>query len=121
MATRVSKATVTESQNNRNVDWNNIIFKPKAPKNYHSTEYFEFPEKWLRNEYQKTKEDVWLAGFYSEKKGYILNFVLSDGNQYSKPNSDHLKFMMPYKCKSTSYVRVHLNRKGYFGIVYLDK
>jgi hypothetical protein len=64
MVARVSKVTVTESQNNRTIDWNNIIFKPNALQNDHSTtQYFDFPEKWLRNEYQKTKEDVWLAGF----------------------------------------------------------
>ena len=86
-------------------------------------DYFEFPNKSMRNKYKITREDVWLAGFYSENIsvcGY-LNFVLSDGN-YTTPVTNQIRYIMPEKCKSPKYVRVHLSnrQKSIKGIAYLD-
>jgi hypothetical protein len=53
----------------RMIDWSKIKFKPMTHLPYKSIkEYFEFPDKLMRDEYQKTKKDVWLAGFYSKNK-----------------------------------------------------
>ena len=50
----------------RTVDWNNVIFKPIDQKTFYDRAYFEFPDRIMRDEYQRTKKDVWLAGFYRQ-------------------------------------------------------
>ena len=86
-------------------------------------DYFEFPNKSMREKYKITREDVWLAGFYSESNLGVeyLNFVLSDGN-YTTPVTNQIRYIMPEKCKSPKYIRVHLNKsqKSIKGIAYLD-
>ena len=52
-----------------------------------------------------------------------MNFVLSDGNHYTKPATDEIEHMLSDKCKSVRYVRVHFNNKFKLvkGIAYLDE
>jgi hypothetical protein len=106
------------------VDWSSIIFMPMTKPTSNRAEFFEFPNKSMRDEYQKTNKDVWLAGFYCKNTddSKYLNFVLSDGH-YTTPVTDQIRFIMPEECKSPRYVKVYLSESKMTveGIAYLDK
>jgi hypothetical protein len=104
-------------------------------------QFYEFPTPFMREYFQKTKEDVWLSGFFIDFDFELkFHFVLSNGWTTYKPDQvqqkkdkktvaikvDHGQFklfQMKKELKCPKTVKLYLSKKLGFlkGIVYLDK
>ncbi len=67
----------------RTIDWSKIRFENPTPGQTGGYKFYEFPTQFMREQFQKTKEDVWLAGFFINEKtfpevGFQFHFVLSN-------------------------------------------
>lgn len=67
----------------RTIDWSKIRFENPTPGQTSGFKFYEFPTQFMREQFQKTKEDVWLAGFFINERtaaegGFHFHFVLSN-------------------------------------------
>ena len=117
----------------KTIDWSKIRFESTMPGKT-NVKFFEFPTQFMREQFQKTKEDVWLSGFFinSENGGVQgevhFHFVLSNNwttyksvqGQQKKDKQKGVKkvdyggyklFQMTEECKSPQTIKIYLSKK----------